>query len=288
VRRVRAKASPRRTATPARDRTRSLREIEDAIGNIVLSDEPAVVLSSLARSSNPSFSDACALELSEGTAAPFRVCFPMTGEDELLVGGCSARAAASAPPVATKSIITTFQAGSGHGYPSFAGIVVHSWAKRDPTEDDAIMARLLVDRALAIVQHERLAQATARADSRAAKLAIDLITSRIEGEATGILMAKRQITRAKAASLLRQASRTRQQDLHQIAVGVVRAGDLDSPSHNDANNPARLGFLHVVASHDQLPATTVRDPASHAEGLPFDAYVERGQERDPCFVQTPE
>jgi ANTAR domain len=175
----------------------------------------------------------------------------MTGEDELLASARSVQATGSAPPVAMKSIITTFQAGSGHGYPSFAGILVHSWAERDPSEDDAVIARLLVDRALAIVQHERLARAAARADSRAAKLAIDLITSRIEGEATGILMAQHQVTRAKAASLLRQASQTRQQDLREIAVGVVRAGDLDSLSRSDANSQARLGYLHIAASHDQ-------------------------------------
>jgi hypothetical protein len=252
--------SRHRAATPARGPTRSVRAIEDAIGNMVPSDEPAVVLSSLARSSNPSFSDVCALELSEGTATPFRVCFPMAGEDELLDSARSVQAIASAPPAAMNSVITTFQAGSGHGYPSFAGIVVHSWAERDPSEDDAIIARLLVDRALAIVQHERLAEAAACADSRAAKLAIDLITSRIEGEATGILMAKHRITRAKAASLLRQASQTRQRDPHEIAAGVVRAGDLDLLWHSDAYSPARPGFLHITASYDQrppgLPATS--------------------------------
>ncbi len=38
----------------------------DALEEIAASDEPAVVLSSLARSSTPSFSDGCAIELSEG------------------------------------------------------------------------------------------------------------------------------------------------------------------------------------------------------------------------------
>jgi hypothetical protein len=75
-----------------------------------------------------------------------------------------------------RSIITAFQAGSSHGYPSFAGLVVHSWAGRDPTEGDAIMARLLVDRGLGLVEHERLAHAAARAERRAAKLALDVIT----------------------------------------------------------------------------------------------------------------
>jgi len=55
-----------------------------------------------------------------------------------------------------------------------------------------------------------------------------LITSRIEGEATGILIAKHHVTRVQAASLLRQASRQRLRKLHQVAAGVVRSVDLDS------------------------------------------------------------
>jgi hypothetical protein len=55
----------------------------DVPGAITASVEPAVVLSSLARSSNPSFSDACAIELSEGTETLFRVCFPALDEAEL-------------------------------------------------------------------------------------------------------------------------------------------------------------------------------------------------------------
>jgi hypothetical protein len=252
--------SARRAISSGHSRGRSARDIEDAIGKIVPSDEPAVVLSSLARSSNPSFSDACAIELNEGTTAPFRVCFPATGEGEFAADARSVPGAAGAPPVVMNSIITTFRAGSGHGYPSFAGIVVHSWAEREPTEDDPIIARLLVDRALAIVQYERLAQAAARADSRAAKLAIDLITSRIEGEATGILMAKHQVTQARAARLLRRASQTRQRQLHEIAADVVRAGDLDLPSPSYASSPARLGYLHVAASPGQPPEPATPTP----------------------------
>jgi hypothetical protein len=212
----------------AHGRTRSVREITDALRDIVASEEPTVVLSSLARSSTPSFSDACTIELSEGTEAVFRVCFPMPDEAELPGDAGPGRAAAGPPPADMRSIITTFEAGSSHGHPAFAGIVVHFWAERDPAEDDAIMARLLVDRALAIVQNERLVKAAASADSRAAKLAIDLVTTRIEGEATGILMVKHQVTRARAASLLRQASQERQRGLHEIAAGVVRTGELES------------------------------------------------------------
>jgi hypothetical protein len=162
-------------ALPAGGPPRSARKIEEAIHGIRPSDEPAVVLSSLARSSIPSFSDACAVELSEGTQPHFRVRFPMP-DDAACPDG-------SAPPVTGKAIITPFQVGSGHGYASFAGVILHSWAEREPTEDDAIIALLLVDLALAIVQRERFAQTAARADARAANLALELITGRLERRA---------------------------------------------------------------------------------------------------------
>jgi hypothetical protein len=148
---------------------RSVRDIEGVTGGIVRSDEPAVVLSSLARASNPAFSDACAIELSEGTAALFAISFPLPGE--------AAAPAAGDPGEAGRCVRTPFQAASEHGFASFAGVVTHSWVKRDATQDDAIIARLLVDHALVILQRERMTQALARADDRAAKLAIELITS---------------------------------------------------------------------------------------------------------------
>jgi hypothetical protein len=175
---TRKTASRQLAALPADGRPRSARKIEESIRGIRPSDEPAVVLSSLARSSNPSFSDACAVELSEGTQPHFRVRFPMPDDD-----APAACPDACAPPATGKTIITPFQAGSGHGYASFAGVIVHSWAEREPTEDDAIIARLLVDLALAIVQRERFAQTAARADDRAANLAFELITGRLERRA---------------------------------------------------------------------------------------------------------
>jgi hypothetical protein len=90
----------------------------------------------------------------------------MPGAGELLPGPGCVHATASTAPVAFKSVMTKFQAGSGHGYPSFAGIIVHSLATRDPTEDDAIIARPLVDHALAIMHSARLAEAAAQANSR--------------------------------------------------------------------------------------------------------------------------
>jgi hypothetical protein len=150
----------------------SVRDIERVIARIVPSDEPAVVLSSLARAGIPAFSDACAIELSEGTEALFQVSFPLPDEDE------DESEVEAVSPARGISVTTPFQASSGHGFASFAGLVMHSWAGRDAGPDDAIIARLLVDHALVILRRERMAQALARAEDRAAKLAIELMTSR--------------------------------------------------------------------------------------------------------------
>jgi hypothetical protein len=235
-----ATTSLQRLARPIVGRARSAEDIEDVVGAIVRSEEPPVVLSSLARACNPSFSDACWVELSEGVDALFRVSFPMP----------DGTAPADAPQANARTITTAFRASSGHGYPSFAGVVVHSWIGRDPRPDDAIIACLLVDRALAIVQHERLAQSAARADDRAAKLAIDLITSRLEGEAIGILMAKHQATEEEAVGLLRQLSWTSQRQVHEAAADVVRTADLQRERDSCASSADRREHLHVVASHD--------------------------------------
>jgi hypothetical protein len=73
--------------------------VMDALGDIASSEEPAVVLSSPARSSTPSFSDACAIELSEGTETLFRVCFPMPDERPARAGAGPVRAADGTPAV---------------------------------------------------------------------------------------------------------------------------------------------------------------------------------------------
>jgi len=205
----------------------SVRDIEDVTRGIVRSAEPAVVLSSLARYSHLAFSDACAIELSEGTDALFQVSFPILDTDD---GGDDTvlpeTARPGMEPLAGRTVTTAFNSASGHGYASFAGVAVHTWIGHEPTADDAIIARLLVDYALGIVQRERLARSVASAEDRAAKLAVELITSRAEGEATGLLMARHRVTREEAVSMLRQSSGTTGRPVHEVAADVVRTRDL--------------------------------------------------------------
>lgn len=226
-------------------RPRSVRDVEGVISGLVRSAEPAVVLSSLARHSQQAFSDACAIELSEGTDALFQVSFPIPDE-AVHPEATRPVPAASVAPLAGKTVTTAFRSASGHGYASFAGVAVHTWVGRKPTADDAVIARLLVDYALGIVQQERLTRAAAWAEDRAAKLAVELITSRTEGEATGLLMARHRVTREEAASMLRRSSGTTGRPLHEVAADVVRSRDLPAAPRGTAGDPARPRPLHLA------------------------------------------
>jgi hypothetical protein len=201
-----------------------LKDLQSVVDGIVRSDEPVVVLSSLARFSSPFFSDACTLEISAADDALFQVSFPLADEKPRSEPAAT-QAGTGDRAIVGAAVTTAFQAPPTYGYPSFAGLVVHSWTERIPTNDDMIIARLLVDHGVSIVQHERLAQSAARAEDRSAKLAMDLIASRTEGEAVGILRVRQQVAREEAINLLRRMSRTSHRTLYEVAAEMVRAGN---------------------------------------------------------------
>ena len=254
----------RRPASSPRTGPRSVRDIEGVIRGLVRSAEPAVVLSSLARHSQLAFSDACAIELSEGTDALFQVSFPIPDEDVLPETARTQSAALGVTSPAGKTVTTAFRSASGHGYASFAGVAVHSWIGREPTADDAIIARLLVDYALGIVQQERLTRSAAGAEDRAAKLAVELITSRTEGEATGLLMARHRVTREAAVGMLRRSSSTTGRPPHEVAADMVHIRDLPTAPPGTGGDPATPEPLHLAGRRgDQSGA--VRGAASQPD-----------------------
>jgi hypothetical protein len=216
------------------------------------SSDPAVVLSSLARACVPSFCDGCALELSEGLEPVVRVSYPMAGDDpagepSALSRGQPGPPGASPDIAACHLVVTSFQAPSAFGQPSFAGIMVHRWQAREPTPSDAIVARLLVDNALAMIQHERLAEVAAQSQARAAFLAVEAMTSRAIGEATGIVMATRHLSSSVALDLLRATASQAGRTLHEVALEVVHAGRLDDRSERPVGRARRGGNLRTVS-----------------------------------------
>jgi len=187
------------------------------------SAEPAVVLSSLARLCVPSFSQRCAVELSEGLDPVFTVSFPPPAPGRVPEARSPDDEAPGGGP-AGHAVITPFGMPSAFGRPSFAGYLIHAWTLRVPATGDAMIARLLVDHALGVVQYERLAATAAAAESRSARLALDAIASRVIGEATGILMAGLRLSETAAVSQLTAAGQRSGHTLHDVAREVVRTG----------------------------------------------------------------
>ena len=199
-------------------------ELALAVRDLRRSAEPAVVLSSLARSCVPSFSDSCVVELSEGLDPVFHVSYPLPGDDSASQGKASLDDEPRAEGTAGKVVTTSFEMPSAFGRPSFAGHVIHSWKLRVPAASDAIIARLLVDEALTVVRYQRLAEVAAEAETRSAQLALEAMTGRTIGEATGIVMATRHLAKTAAVDLLKVAGRQSGRSLHDVALEVVQAG----------------------------------------------------------------
>jgi hypothetical protein len=225
-------------------------ELALAVRDLRRSAEPAVVLSSLARSCVPSFSDSCAVELSEGLDQVFHVSYPLPGEDSASGGNASLDDEPRAEGAADKVVTTSFEMPSAFGRPSFAGHVIHSWKLRIPAASDAIIARLLVDEALTVVRYQRLAEVAAEAETRSAQLALEAMTGRTIGEATGIVMATRHLAKTAAVDLLKVASRQSGRSLHNVALEVVHAGAVahgpNEPTASLQRDTARARNLRSV------------------------------------------
>jgi ANTAR domain len=189
------------------------------------SDDPAVTFADLPRACVPAFADGCQVELSDGTEQPLRVAHPDR-----------AKLAAAHPVGPDYILLTPFRVASRTGYPSYAGVVTHWWTGRPASESDAAIADLLVKHLIALVDHERLMVAVARAEDRAASLALEAISGRTINLATGIAMYQYGLQPDDAEDLLRQSARTAGRGLSQLAAGVVRSGALADPAAPQARS----------------------------------------------------
>jgi hypothetical protein len=183
------------------------------------SDDPVVTFGSLPGVCVPVFADGCQVELCDEEQPSFRVVFPVSSAD--------ASGSAPAPPVAPEDVLATpFRVVPRVGYPSYAGVVTHWWTGRKPDARDAVIADLTVKHVVALIDQERLMAAVARAEDRAADLAMLAITGRTISIATGIVMHQNRLAADDAEDLLRHSGRTTGTGLHQVAAGVVRSGSL--------------------------------------------------------------
>jgi len=179
-----------------------------SLGELRGSDDPVVTFGGLPKVCVPEFAEGCQVELSDGTQPLFRVSRPESATDH--PGGTDQMRVASRT-----------------GYPSYAGVVTHWWTGRTPSESDAVVADLMIKYLVALVDHERLMAAMARAEDRAASLALAAISGRTINLATGIVMHQNKLAADDAEDLLRQSAWTTGRSLHQVAASVVRSGSLE-------------------------------------------------------------
>jgi hypothetical protein len=203
-----------------------------SLGRLRGSDDPVVTFAGLPRACVPEFADGCQVELSDGAEPSFRVTHPVSSAD-------GPGRTADHPVGPDQMLVTPFRAVSRTGYPSYAGVVTHWWTGRAPAKSDAAIADLMIKHVIALVDHDRLMAAVARAENQAASLALEAISGRTINLAVGILMHQNGLHPEAAEDLLRQSAGTAGTGLAQLAASVVRSGALaDSAALSPAGSPS--------------------------------------------------
>jgi hypothetical protein len=230
--------------------TASCTALINSLGRLRGSDDPVVTFAGLPRACVPEFADGCQIELSDGTEPLFRATHPASSSE--------GPEPAAAHPAADQMLLTPFRMASRTGYPSYAGVVTHWWTGRAPSGTDAAIAELMVKHVTALIDHERLMAAVARAEDRAASLALEAISGRTINLATGIVMHQRRLAPDDAVDLLRQSARTAGTGLGQVAVSVVRSGALaDSAARPRRPGPVVRDLVLVPADIGDQTDTAV-------------------------------
>jgi hypothetical protein len=127
----------------------------------------------------------------------------------------------------TESVVTDFNAPASGDYAGYHGLVSFRFHRSE--ESGPFIAQLLVDRAMAIVERERLIEAAASRRAVADNLERALASNREIGVAVGILMVNHNLTDEQAFDLLSRVSQQLNHKLRDIAVEVARAGMLELP-----------------------------------------------------------
>lgn len=218
-------------SAPAAHREARLAAFLSALRQVVASAEPGVVFTSLATICVPAFADECVVFIEETGAAAYQISRPpptsRTGA-AALPGGWLRALSRAGQEVTDHAVSTLIQAPPPSGaVADYRGVLIQRWhTGYRPTCTDAALAQAAVDRAVALISQQRLAERSADLQREVANLQIALQTSREIGAAIGILMANHRVSQAQAFDLLRTASQHRHYKLRDLAAEVALTGDL--------------------------------------------------------------
>lgn len=206
------------------------------LSRLAPSAEPAAVFSNLADLCVPAFCDACTVDLLEDDHEACRISSPPATDLNL------ARKVTDLSHRGRSSTSTPFQCEPHDTGRRYRGLVVHIWQTQNRPAADAVVARLLVDRAVAAITVQRFADAARQAEDQATNLRTALLNSRQIGAAIGIIMAAHKVTESTAFDMLRTVSQHDHRKLREVATDVLQTGWLEQ-SQSDAN---RAPVRHAV------------------------------------------
>ncbi len=190
----------------------SLSVVLQAANSLVSSAEPDVVFESLVRRCAPLVCEAATATVSRLDGRIYASTWPM-----------GALTRWSQP----ESVVIDFNAPASGDYAGYHGLVSLRFPRQD--ECGPFIAQLLVDRAVAVVERERLVEAAETRQATAEQLERALTSNREIGVAVGILMANHKLTGEQAFDLLSRVSQHTNRKLRMVALEVVRVGVIELP-----------------------------------------------------------
>ena len=212
-----------------------LEPILRALDGLVTSAEPAVVFTSVTRICVPLLCDAATATVLTDDQQAYQITWPRNHAD--LEDSALVREAMAGRQVLSRNAVLTPIAGAGTGTKGlldFQGVLALSFSTSSPGPRHAVLARLVVERAVAAIERERLADIVRAQQVQADNLRIALTTNRQIGTAIGILMASRKVTSEGAFDLLRRVSQHTHRKLHDIALEVIDTGTIELPTRRQA------------------------------------------------------
>jgi hypothetical protein len=245
---------------PSADVGPDLEPILRALAGLVASAEPAVVFTSVTRLCVPLLCDAATVTVRTADQQAYQTKWPWNEADP--EDSAPVRMAMAGRQVVSHNAVLTPIVGlSTEGVPDYQGVLALNFHTSRPSPSHGVLAQLVVDRAVAAIERERLIDLAAAQQAQADNLRIALASNRQIGAAIGIIMASRKLTSDHAFDLLRQVSQHSHRKLHDLALEVIDTGTVELPT----------GFTRMPppASPRNVPATAgLPRPRPCAPGTP--------------------
>lgn len=217
----------------------SVAAIGEVLASMSASADPLETFASVARAAVPLLCDVCTVAISRDGAAPYQVSFPGVASADSLAGSAAALAGAaaaqsvgaiishainphSAALVTDDTVLTPFSTPASEGEKGYRGVLAQSYLGYRPTATQVLIGQLLVERATAVVQRQRLL-------AKNEHLQRALASNREIGAAMGILMIEHKLTGDQAFDLLRRVSQHSHRKLAILAAEVAQTGTLELP-----------------------------------------------------------